>query len=207
MSRKSTLTVVATVLLILVLALAACAQLYPTGQRPPKVKGQNQTQTQAQGQGGFLAEAWAGGRQHIGAFASLERILIPPSKRELQKMGMVLNPTEEQKTQIKALYKTLFDAVKAVAPQKQDGIKAVLAGLAGASPNKTDIEASASKVEQADQAIISAEIDFWIGLKTILTPQQQTQVQTMFQERMQHEINPRQGGPGGPPPGGPPPQQ
>ena len=200
MSRKSTLTVAAAVVLILVLGIAACAQVYSTVQRPVKPKAHQGTTMQ--GQGDFLAQAWAGARPHIGAFASLERILLPPSKRDLQKLGMVLNPTEEQKTQIKALYKALFDAVKAVAPQKQDGIKAVLTGLAQANPNKSDIEASAAKVQQADQAIISAEIDFWIGLKCVLTPQQQTQVQTMFQQRMERELGPKPG------PGAPiPPQQ
>jgi len=200
MSRKSTLTVAAAVVLILVLGIAACAQVYSTVQRPVKPKAHQGTTMQ--GQGDFLAQAWAGARPHIGAFASLERILLPPSKRDLQKLGMVLNPTEEQKTQIKALYKALFDAVKAVAPQKSEGIKAVLAGLAQANPNKSDIEASAAKVQQADQAIISAEIDFWIGLKCVLTPQQQTQVQTMFQQRMERELGPKPG------PGAPiPPQQ
>jgi len=200
MIRKSTATLVLALALVLVLAISACAQLNPRVQRPQRPKAQQQMQ--AQGAAGDLADAWAGAREHIGAFASLERILMPPNRRDLQQMGMILNPTDEQKAQIKVLYKALIDVVKAVAPQKQDSVKAILAGLASASPNKSDLEASAAKVAQADQAIVSAELDFWIGLKGILSPQQQAQVQGMFQERVQREMNPRQGGQGGPPPGG-----
>jgi Spy/CpxP family protein refolding chaperone len=204
MSRKSTITMLAALALILVLGIAACAQLHPTGPRIHRNNAVAQNpQTQAQGGAADLAAAWAGARDHPGAFASLERILLPPTRRELQQMAMVLNPTDEQKAQIKALYKALIDVVKANAPQKQESIKAIVAGLSQASPNKSDLEASAAKVAQSDQAIVSAELDFWIGLKGILNPQQQAQVQTMFQQRVLHETNPRQGGPGGPPPGGP----
>ena len=214
MLKKSTLTIVVAVALILVLGIAACAQLHPTAPRVPRNKAvRPNAQQQTQGAMADLAEAWAGAREHLGAFASLERILMPPNRRELQQMAMVLNPTDEQKAQIKALYKALIDVVKANAPQKQESIKAIVAGLSQASPVKSDLEASAAKVAQSDQAIVSAELDFWIGLKCVLNPQQQAQVQTMFQERVLHEMNPRQGGPGGPggpPPGappGPPPQQ
>lgn len=207
MIRKSTATLVLALALVLVLAISACAQLNPRVQRPQRPKAQQQ----AQGGAADWLGGLAGAREHIGAFASLERILLPPNRREMQMMGMILNPSEEQKAQIKALYKAFFEAVKAVAPLKQEGIKAVLAGLAQPNPNKSDLEACAARVAQADQAIVSAELDFWIGLKGILGPQQQAQVQMMFQERMQREMNPRQGGPGGPPPGGqpgpPPPQQ
>lgn len=211
MLKKSTLTIVVAVALVLVLGIAACAQLHPTGPRVHRNKavGPN-AQQQAQGGTADLAAAWAGARDHVGAFASLERILVPPSRRELQQMAMVLNPTDEQKAQIKALYKALIDVVKANAPQKQESIKAIVAGLSQASPVKSDLETSAAKVAQSDQAIVNAELDFWIGLKGILNPQQQAQVQTMFQQRVLHEMNPRQGGPGTPPPGappGPPPQQ
>jgi Spy/CpxP family protein refolding chaperone len=211
MFRKSTITMLVALALILVLGIAACAQLHPTAPRVPKNKavGPN-AQQQTQGGLADLAAGWAGARDHPGAFASLERILLPPSRRELQQMAMVLNPTDEQKAQIRALYKALVDVVKANAPQKQESIKAIVAGLSQASPGKSDLEASAAKVAQSDQAIINAELDFWIGLKGILNPQQQSQVQTMFQQRVLHEMNPRQGGPGTPPPGaptGPPPQQ
>ena len=191
MSRKSTLAVVAAVLLVLALAIAASAQIGVPVQKPMKPKVQQQMQLQ--GLAGAMAEGWAGGRQHIGAFASLERILLPPNRRELEKMSMVLNPTEEQKARIRELYKALFAAVKSVQPQKQEAIKAVVAGLAQASPSKSDVEAWAAKVQQADQVIISAEIDFWIGLKSVLSPQQQQQVQMMFQQRVEHEINPGAG--------------
>lgn len=210
MLRKSTVTILVALALILVLGIAACAQLHPTAPRVPRNK-QVPPDAQQQAKGGLadLAAGWAGAREHIGAFASLQRILLPPSRRELQQMAMVLNPTDEQKAQIRALYKVLGDTIRTVAPQKQESIKAVVAGLSQANPNKGELQALATKVAQADMAIVNAELDFWIGLKAILGPQQQAQVQAMFQQRVLHELNPRQGAPGGPPPGAPagPPRQ
>lgn len=182
MIRKS--TIIVAVILVLTFALAASAQNEPVG---------------PQGGGGDRPGMHQG--LPPGAFASLGRILMPPAPRELAKMGMAMNLSEDQKASIKALYKTFHDVLKQVAPDRAANLKAAIGVMQQASPSKDALLAANTKIQQNDNIILSAEFDFWVALRGILSQQQQAAAQGFLQQRMQTEMTgggPRQGGPRGP---------
>lgn len=182
MYKKNTATMILAVVLILVVAFAAFAQTQ-----------QNQGQTNAAGRAGMAPNQFRGG------FAFLQRILLPPNMREMAQMSVALSLTDDQKAKIKELAKTFAAAVKQIAPERGPAVKAVLQGLQQPTPNKSDLVANGAKVGQADQAILSAELDFWIGLKALMsTPAQQTQVQTFIMQKAEHEMGGGQGRTAGP---------
>jgi Spy/CpxP family protein refolding chaperone len=168
-------TIIIAVILVLVFAVTACAQ---NGPATPQGRGQNVPP---------------------GAFASLTRVLAPPAPRELEKMGMAMNLTDDQKTSIKALYKTFMAALKQTAPDRAKSLKSAIDMMQQASPSKDALLAASTKIQQDDTTLLGAEFDFWAGMKGILTAQQQTAAQAFVQQRMQREMTgPRQGGPKNP---------
>lgn len=191
MQRRSTAVVIMAIVLILVVALAAFAQA-PQTQQNGRKGGHG-------GQGGGMQGA-------PGAFANLQRILMPPGLRDFEKMGTAMGLTDDQKAKIKDLYKTFMTALKQVGPDRGANVKAVLQGVQ-ANASKGDLQAMATKVGQADQAILSAEFDFWAGLKGILNTQQQAQAQSFVTQRAEREMaGGRPGGPTAPKPNGAAPQ-
>lgn len=178
MFRKNTITIIAALVLMLVIALAACAETKPG---PIQPQGWNPAAMQ--------------GDVHPGALASLTRILMPPRPRELQNLGMAMNLTDAQKASIRELYKTFAETMKQIAPTRGADLKAAVNVMQSPTPSKDALLAAAAKVQQDDNAITSAEFDFWTGLRGILNPQQQAAVQNFVQQRALTEINggPKQG--------------
>ncbi len=172
MYKKNTVTMILAVVLILVVAFAAFAQAQ-----------QGQRQVNTAGRAGMAPN------QARGGFAFLQRILLPPNMREMQQMSVAMSLTEDQKAKIKELAKTFQAALKQIVPERAPAVKAVLQGLQQPSPNKSDLLANGAKVGQSDQAILSAELDFWIGLKALMsTPAQQTQVQSFIMQKAEREM-------------------
>ncbi len=171
---------IAVLALVLVIALAACARVQPGPIKP---------QHAGPAGGGFH-----GGMQP-GAFASLTRLLMPPGFRDLEKLGLALSLTDQQRAAIKDLYKTFGTTMKQIAPTRAADLKAALGVMQSPSPSKDALLAANAKVQQDDNAILSAEFDFWVGLRGILNQQQQAAVQSFMLQRFQREVDggPRQG--------------
>jgi Spy/CpxP family protein refolding chaperone len=194
---RTTRLIALLLVVLLVIAVAAYAQA------PMKPKGQKALA--AAGDQTAAAMTPEQRKAHAAALASLTRVLMPPGPREFAQFATALNLTDEQKEAIKALYQTFGEAVKATAPGRAEALKGVVATLKQPSPNKSDLQAGAVKVFDADKIISDAEFDFWIGLKGILNAQQQNAAASFMQNRVMGELEGgRRGGPGGP--GGPPPQ-
>ena len=189
---KATKMIALLLTVLLVVAVAAYAQA-------PRQKGQK---AQALAANGNQAQAMTPDqrRAHAAALASLTRILMPPGPKEFMRFATALNLTEEQKQQVKALYQTFGNALKAVGPGRGEALKGVLTLLQQPSPNKADLQAGAAKVLDGDKAILDAEFDFWIGLKGILGAQGSTAVDSFMKNRIMGEMEGGRRGPGGPPP-------
>jgi len=191
---KSTKMIALLLIVLLVVSAAGYAQ------EAAKAKGQK---AQALAANGNQAQAMTPDqrRAHAAAMASLTRVLLPPGPKEFMRFATALNLTEEQKQQVKALYEAFGNALKASAPPRAEALKGVLDTLKQPSPNKSDLQAGAVKVFDADKIISDAEFDFWIGLKGILNAQQQNAAASFMQNRVMGELEGgRRGGPGGPPP-------
>jgi len=220
MFKKSKKVLVAALILVLALGLAVYAkpqlsssngqgQQQVTGNQGPGAAGQQRNLNRGQGANpqGLGGGNQGGEHQNFLRLASLQRILLPPMPRELERMSLVLNLTEEQKQQVKTLYQQFFNTVKPIGQTRGTAVKNVLDTLQGASPTKGALQSAANQVFQADNAIVDAEFDFWLGLKTILNSQQQQSLGQYIQQKALMEIGGPRLGPGGPKAPGAAPQQ
>jgi len=183
------------VLLIVLLVVAAAAYAQGPGKKAQKAQGMAAGDPTAQ----MMTPEQR--RAHAAAMVSLTRILMPPPPREFIRFSQALNLTEEQKQQVKALYETFHNALKASAPGRAQALRGVVDLLKQPAPVKSDLQAGAANVLDTDKVIADAEFDFWIGLKGILNAQQQTAAQSYLQQRVITELEGGPHGPGGP--GGP----
>ena len=206
MFKKSKKVLAVTVALVFVTGIAVYAQVYRSSQTPQQrvvgqqraigqmpnavgpMQNQQRVQNQAgpQGRGGGLNPGDRG--KAIGGFANLTRILLPLSPRELQKIGLVLNLTDEQKGQIKTLYKQFQDKTKPLLEGRGAEVKGVIDALQQPSPSKGQLQSAANQVFQTDNSIVDAEFDFWIGLEGILNADQQQAMGQMIQQRLMNEM-------------------
>lgn len=193
MKGRFSRTLAAVLALVFLVGLAAFAQ---TQQRPPRPR------PGAQGQQAPQIDP-ALRQQFVGGIISLQRLFMPPNPREMQRLSQMLGLTEAQNQAIRALYQQFANTTRPIREQRAQTVKEMLALMQQASPDKAAMMAVATRAEDADRAILSAELDFWIALKAILNAQQQTQLGTFMQQRVQSETGERTGPPGGP--GGPPP--
>jgi Spy/CpxP family protein refolding chaperone len=184
MITKSTKTLIVASVLVVTMAVSAFAQAPGTQKRGQRA-GKRAQSTAGQ------RVAGAGSQDRAGAFANLQRILMPPSRKDLEKMNLALGLTDDQKAKVNDLYTRFYTAVRAVAPDRAAAVKQVMSALQGTSSNKGELQSAASKVQQADSSIMNAEFDFWIGLKGILNTQQQGQLNTYMLERAQKEFAPK----------------
>ena len=113
---------------------------------------------------------------------------MPPGPKEMIRLANLLGLTEEQKQSIKPLYVQFRDTVKPILDQRATAVKEFYNNLQNASPAKDALMASVARIQQLDQQIISAELDFWLGFRQILNNQQQQSLIQFLQKRPQTEI-------------------
>lgn len=197
MFKKFRKTIAVSIALTLALGLTAYAQLQqgPRGQKQKagiagqqRVLNQRQGMASRQNQGGAGIQGLGGlglGSKQMNcfAFASLQRILFPPNLRELRNLELILGLTDTQKEQVKTLYKQFIDTAKPVCQERGTAVQGVLTALSQPSPSKGSLQSAANQVFQADKTIVDAEFDFWLGLKSILNPQQQQSMTQFMQQK------------------------
>lgn len=166
------------------------AQQRGPGQRPG-APGERPEPTGRQGAQGLGPGNAQDGLQGL---ASLQRILLPPNRRELQQLSVILGLTEEQKQQIKNLYQQFINTVRPICQQRGPAIRNVLSVLGQPSPSRGALQSAANQVLQADKAILDAEFDFWVAFKNVLNVQQQQALGQALQQRaLREEVGGRQG--------------
>jgi len=191
MYRRTRQILAVALVIVLMVAVVAYAQNRPGRVRPPKPDS------------GFDVQhvPWLepGDRQErFYRFVNLQRFLLPPSGRELQRLAVMLGLTEDQKARIKELFQQFIGVVKPPLDQRGAAVKEVLQGIQSPTPDKNALKSAASRVMASDEAILDAEFDFWIGFRSVLNTQQQGQVSQFLQQRTMKELS------AGPKPGGTP---
>ena len=192
MFKRSRKAVAASLALMFLVGLAAYAQTQPRLRRVPKQTPAVAGQVQPSG----IDPATK--REYFFRVISLQRLLAPPNRRELERLVVMLGLTEEQKQQIKELYKQFFAKVSPISQERGAAVRELLTILQQPAPSKGALQAVANKVEQADRAILDAEFDFWLAFKSILNPQQQAQVSGYIQQKALQEMGPGSQMPGAP---------
>lgn len=177
---------------VFVVGIAAHAQVQPVRERPAVAARQQagmQRMQQAQKLGQQSEAQAARWRQHPGLQVSLRGVIALPNPRVLQRVATALGLTEEQKEQIKQLYKQFAETTKPYREQRIEAAKAFVTAFRDPNVGKAELEALVEPVLQAERAIISAQLDFWVSLRGVLTPEQQTNLPAMIQRAGQEMRN------------------
>lgn len=178
-----------TLVLALAVVLIAGLAVYAQTERKNKPAGAPASDApDITGIGDFFRIDPANRQEWFYKMVDLKRHLMPPGPKEMLRLANLLGLTEEQKQSIKPLYAQFRNAVKPILDQRALATKEFYGILQGTSPSKDALLAAAAKVQQYDQQIISAELDFWLGLRQILNPQQQQSLAQFLQQRQQMEM-------------------
>ena len=186
MVRRNSLILVLCLVLVAAVALSAFAQY----QKNPTNAQRNDGQRQAR----------MGGGGHGNRMMSLQRLLMPPGPRQLQRLYEVVGATEEQKQQIKDLCEQFKNTAKPIMEDRAKALKDVAEQLKRPGSSQGTLESAVDRVERFDKAIVDTELGFWKGLKRILTADQQAKLSQMMEQRAMNGprvMKRHQGGPGG----------
>ena len=197
MSIRSKRVLAASLALILVIGLAAYAQT--ARPRPkPVAPGEDASKQDISVMGNLPVLDIGDRREHFYRFVHLQRFLLPPNRREMARLAVLLGLTEEQKQRIRELYQQFRDTVKPILEQRGAATKELFGVLQGPSPNKVALESAANKVEQADRAILSAEFDFWLAFREALNAQQQQAFTQFMMQKTERGLGDPRSKPGPP---------
>jgi len=175
--------------LALVVVLIAGLAVYAQTERRTKPAGAPVSNApDITGIGDFFRVDPANRQEWFYKMVDLKRHLMPPGPKEMLRLANLLGLTEEQKQSIKPLYAQFRNTVKPILDQRALAAKEFYAILQGPSPSKDALLAAVAKVQQFDQQIINAELDFWLGLRQILNTQQQQSLTQFLQQRLQMEM-------------------
>jgi len=199
MFKKNKKTLAASVACIFILGLAAYAQTQAGVRRPNKRPGVTKQQM-IQRRDGQLRET-AQRRPRYGlAFLNLQRFLRPPSPMQMRRLAAAVGLTEEQKEQIKQLYRQFLEASRPIMEQRGAAVREFLAAWQSPSVSKGQLQSLSQPILQADRDILDAEFDFWLGLREILNAEQQTKFGQYMEMRALQSMKGTPGDRGGVPP-------
>lgn len=147
-----------------------------------------------------------GGPRGMGGFGMScpAMAVMPPQVGMLDRMADALQLTEDQMTKLRTAMTKSDEAMRPLSRSAADSSRALRDALMAPEFNAQKVKDLAATAEKAEAALVSARIDEWAQIRSILTADQAKQLQGMM--TMQRP-GPGQR-PGGPPPpgaGGPPP--
>lgn len=176
-------TIAVGVACLFVTGVAAYAQTQQPAAKRDQAAKRAAVQRQAQNRAGQQAQVQGVSQNRIRARqGSLQAILAPPNPALVARLAQHLGLTDEQKTQIRQLYATFAQTARPIRERRMAALKEFTTAFKDPAVTKADLERLAEPILQADRAILDAEFDFWLAFRGILTPAQQTQIQSMLEK-------------------------
>lgn len=182
MFKRGKVAVAAVAASVFLFGIAAQAQVRPARERPNITTRQQAVKERMQRarKSGQQSEAQAlRVKQRAAVQGNLRGLIALPNPRVMQRAATALALTDEQKEQIKQLYKQFAETTKPVRKQRIEALKAFATAFRDPKVGRAELDALAEPVLQAERAIIGAQLDFWISLRGVLTPDQQAKLQAI----------------------------
>lgn len=123
-------------------------------------------------------------------------VAMPPRARAISHMASALRLSKDQTAKLTKITSANEKKIRSLEQAAANASKALRASLLGSKYNAKNSRALAAKAEKAEAALISADIDEWTQIHSILTAKQAAQLQKVMMSQRQ--------GLAGPPPGFPP---
>jgi len=131
--------------------------------------------------GAYSVEAQAAGGQK-GLFKNVVQTFRPPSGRELTKIANDLELDEEQKRQMKELNDRFQQQTSTLKQRYETGYEKVVKLMSTEHPDKGNVNQTLKNFHQTHSQFVDAEVQFWMDLKTILTPAQNLKLWRLFEK-------------------------
>lgn len=131
-------------------------------------------------------------------------VVMPPPAGAIDHVAESLGLTEDQTTKLKATLTKCDESMRSLSQKAADATKAFRDALVASEYDEQNVKNLAATAEKAEAAIISARIDEWTQIRSVLTADQTKKLQEMTMQQPRPDQRPGQGPcqrPGGPPPG------
>jgi Spy/CpxP family protein refolding chaperone len=103
---------------------------------------------------------------------AIMHILAPPSDVESGKLSTQLKLTPEQKQEVQKLHEKYARDTRAFRERYEVKFDQLLRLMKGSSAEGRRIEAECSEFLNLERQVISSQIEYWMGLKNVLTKRQ-----------------------------------
>lgn len=128
--------------------------------------------------------------------------VMPPPVGEINRMAETLQLTDDQATRLKAAITKYEEPTRLLSQKAADATKAFRDALLASDYSVQKVKDLAEAAEKAEDAVISARIDEWTQIRSILTADQAKKLQDMQRPGQGNRpAGPPRGAGGFPPPG------
>ena len=103
---------------------------------------------------------------------AIMHILAPPSEMESRKLSTQLKLTPEQNKEMGKLYADYVRSTRSFKQRYEVKFKQLLILMRDPAPNGRQVEAECSEFLNLERQVLRAEIEYWTGLKNVLTKRQ-----------------------------------
>lgn len=131
--------------------------------------------------------------------------IAPPSAAMVDRLAENLSLTEDQTTKLKAVMTKSENTITPLSKKLTEATKALRSALTASTFDADNVKVLAAAAEKAEAAVVSARIDEWIQMRSILTAEQVTKLQATANKRPSGMGRNQMGPPPGDSEGNPPP--
>ena len=132
--------------------------------------------------GAYSVEVQAEGAQKKGVFRNIVQTFRPPSGKELTKISNDLELNDEQKQQMKEVNDRFKQQTSTLKQRYGTGYEKVVKLMNTEQPNKANVNQTLKNFHNTHSQIVDAEVQYWMDLKTILTPAQNLKLWRIFEQ-------------------------
>lgn len=111
--------------------------------------------------------------------ASPTAVCAPPSAMMFDRMGSTLNLTEDQKTKLTAALAKSEETLTPLRQKAAQAAQALRAAVVSATYDEAKVAQLVTDAQKADTAVLTAELQTWTQIRSILTAEQMKSLQTM----------------------------
>lgn len=176
MFRRVKIIIAVSLTLMFAVGLTANAQIANN-----QLRNQNKQRMNQQARTNQQQTAGPNGMRRPGVrLMSVEGLLLPPMRPRIVQIAKRIGLDNKQQAGLIALSNKFYKEMKPVLIERAQSMREVRRIMM--SKNADDsLSTAAEKVRNADEKILEAEISFWTDFKSILTPQQQADMNKMNQ--------------------------
>ena len=118
---------------------------------------------------------------------------LAPGPLDMPRLGSVLGLTEEQKAAIKNLAERKSESSRPLIEQLPALYRRVSEIMLASAPDAAEAKSVVSQIRGIQEQLAAGGIDFWVGVRALLTPEQNAKLTETLKERISRGTRHRSG--------------